>query len=84
MKSSMREFIPEKRVRPLVSAPALMPIPGLRAIEIPSESHFIPAFFHGYRDPLSERTARTLARRILALRRVRLWRLDLAPSDFAS
>ena len=54
------------------------------AIEIPSESHFIPAFFHGYRDPLSERTARTLARRILALRRVRRWRLDLAPSDFAS
>jgi hypothetical protein len=54
------------------------------AIEIPSESHFIPAFFHGYRDPLSERTAHALARRILALRRVRLWRLDLAPSDFAS
>ena len=45
------------------------------AIEIPSESHFIPAFFHGYRDPLSERTARTLARRILALRWVRAWRL---------
>ena len=53
------------------------------AIEIPSESHFIPPLFHGYRDPLSERTARTLARRILALRWVRAWRLDLAPSDFA-
>jgi hypothetical protein len=52
------------------------------AIDVPRESHFIPPFFHGYRDPLSERTVRTLARRILALRWVRLWRLDLTPSDF--
>ena len=37
------------------------------AIEIPSESHFIPVLFRGYCDPLSGRTASTLARRILAL-----------------
>ena len=56
------------------------------AIEIPSESHFIPALFHGYRDPLSERTARTLARRILALRWVRAWHLttSLRPTSRAA
>ena len=53
------------------------------AFEIPGESHFIPALFHGWPDPLSERTARRLARRILALRWVRAWGLDLDPASFA-
>jgi len=52
------------------------------AFEIPGESHFIPALARGWPDPLSERTARRLAKRILALRWVRAWRLELAPSDF--
>ncbi|MFN0177995.1 MAG: sulfotransferase family protein [Gemmatimonadales bacterium] len=53
------------------------------AFEIPGESHFIPALYHGWPDPLSERTARRLARRILALRWVRAWGLELRPGDFA-
>jgi len=53
------------------------------AFEIPGESHFIPALYHGWPDPLSERTARGLARRIFALRWVRAWGLDLEPEAFA-
>ena len=53
------------------------------AFEIPGESHFIPSLYRGWPDPLSGPTAGRLARRILALRWVRAWELDLNPSDFA-
>jgi len=52
-------------------------------LTFPNESHFIPAFYRGYGDPQTERQARRLAGRILALHWVRDWRLPLVPEDFS-
>jgi hypothetical protein len=52
-------------------------------ISIPPESHFIPLFYAAWGDPRSERRARALGRRILSLRTIRRWELELEPSDFA-
>jgi hypothetical protein len=49
-------------------------------IAIPPESHFIPLFHKAWGDPACNREAAALARRILALRTVRGWELDLNPS----
>jgi hypothetical protein len=54
------------------------------SVEIPPESHFIPAFYRAWGDPASDREARALARRMLSLRTVRRWGLDLEPEGFAS
>lgn len=52
-------------------------------LAIPPESHFLPLYYRAWGDPPSERAARRLARRILALHWVRRFELDLAPDDFA-
>lgn len=54
------------------------------AISITPESHFIPRFHAAWGDPRSDRQARALARRILSLRTIRRWELELGPQDFAS
>lgn len=51
-------------------------------LAIPGESHFIPLVYRGYGDPVDDRSARRLARRILGLYWVRRWRLGLLPSQF--
>jgi hypothetical protein len=51
-------------------------------ITFPGESHFIPLFYQAYGDPHSEQEAVRLARKILALRWVRRWGLDLRASQF--
>ena len=51
-------------------------------LSLPPESHFIPAFYRAWGDPSSDRQARALGRRILALRRVRAWGLALEPAAF--
>ena len=53
-------------------------------ISIPPESHFIPRFFAAWGDPGSAREAEALARRILSMRTICRWELDLEPTDFAS
>jgi Sulfotransferase family len=49
-------------------------------LSIPPESYFIPRFYWAWGDPTSGREARALARRILALRSVRRWELEVEPS----
>jgi hypothetical protein len=53
-------------------------------LTFPPESHFLPAFYRGYGDPRSEREAVALARRILRLEWIRLWRLPLTAAEFAA
>lgn len=53
-------------------------------LTFPGESHFIPQLYKGYGDPQNEREARRLAARILSLRWVRSWGLQLEPSSFAN
>jgi hypothetical protein len=52
-------------------------------IEIPPESYFIPPFYTAWGDPGSDRQARALARRILSMKTVTRWELDLDPEAFA-
>lgn len=51
-------------------------------ITFPGESHFIPLFYRAYGDPQTDREAQQLARRILDLRWVKQWGLDLDDSLF--
>jgi hypothetical protein len=51
-------------------------------LSLPPESHFIPAYRRAYGDPASDREARALGRRILELRRLRAWGVDLEPAAF--
>ncbi len=51
-------------------------------ITFPGESHFIPLYYRAYGDPRTEREARQLGRRILGLRWVKRWGLNLDPSCF--
>ena len=51
-------------------------------MSIPTESYFIPSFFRAWGDPGSAAEARTLAARILSLKPVKRWELQLNPSDF--
>jgi hypothetical protein len=44
------------------------------------ETHFLPTFYRAYGNPDSDRAARGLARRILALRWIRSWNLGLDPA----
>ena len=53
-------------------------------LSIPPESHFIPRFYEAWGDPRTARQAKALARRILSLRTVRRWELELDPEDFSS
>jgi Sulfotransferase family len=53
-------------------------------LSIPPESHFIPRFYEAWGDPRTARQAKALARRILSLRMVRRWELELEPEDFSS
>lgn len=51
-------------------------------LSLPPESHFIPSFYRAWGDPGSDREARALGGRILALRRVRAWEAALEPPAF--
>jgi len=51
-------------------------------ITFPGESHFIPLFYRAYGNPQTDRDARALGGRILQLRWVKRWRLDLEPDSF--
>jgi hypothetical protein len=52
-------------------------------LSFPPESHFIPPFYRAWGDPGSDREASALGRRILGLRRVRAWHVELEPEAFA-
>ncbi len=51
-------------------------------VSIPSESHFIVRCYRAFGDPRSDPEARAIARRLLALRRVRAWGVALEPPEF--
>ena len=51
-------------------------------LSIPPESYFIPSFFRAWGDPGSAAEARALAARILSMRPVKRWQLQLNPGDF--
>jgi len=52
-------------------------------LSIPTESHFIPAFYHCYGNPQSAREAVVIARAILRLQYVREWRLPITEEMFS-
>ena len=52
-------------------------------LTFPSESHFIPLFYHAYGHPRTERDAVELAERMLGLQWVRQWNVSLTPQEFA-
>ena len=52
-------------------------------LTFPEESHFIPLFYRAYGDPQNAAEACELAKQILRLRWVRLWRLGLEPASFS-
>ena len=52
-------------------------------LTFPEESHFIPQLYESYGDPKDEREARKLAAKILSLRWVQAWELQLTPAEFA-
>jgi hypothetical protein len=51
-------------------------------LSLPPESHFIPVYHRAFGHPASDREARALGKRILELRRVRAWGVDLEPAAF--
>ena len=51
-------------------------------ITFPGESHFIPLFYRAYGDPRTAADAQALGGRILKLRWVKRWGLDLDPDSF--
>jgi len=51
-------------------------------ITFPGESHFIPLFYRAYGDPRTAGDAQALGGRILKLRWVKRWGLDLDPDSF--
>lgn len=51
-------------------------------LSLPPESYFIPTYHRAWGDPGSDRAAQALGRRILRLRRVRAWGIELEPEAF--